>query len=90
MSHIQAKVSIGPIDSNHSPISHQVIDQQTLHSEYTSKNEKKNINETPFGVNKEMILLQVVLVLSPIPSTTTPPAILEADNMALSTMHIIM
>ena len=90
MSYIQAKVSIGPIDSNPSPISHQVIDQQTLHYEYTSENEKKNMDETPFGVNDQMVLLQVVLVLSSTPCTTTQPAILEADNMALNTMHIIM
>ena len=90
MSYIQAKVSIGPIDSKHSPTSHQVIDQQTLHYEYTSGNEKRNMNETPFGVNDQMVLLQVVLVPSPIPSTTTQPAIFGADNMSLNAMHIIM
>ena len=48
------------------------------------------MNEAPFDVNSEMVLLQVVLVLSPTPSTTTQPAIFEADNIALNGMHIIM
>ena len=50
----------------------------------------KDKNETPFGFNKQMVLLQVVLVLSPTPSTTTQPAIFEADNIAFDAMHIIM
>ena len=48
------------------------------------------MNEAPFDVNSEMVLLQVVLVLSPTPSTTTQPAIFEADNIALNGMHVIM
>ena len=48
------------------------------------------MKETPFGVNNEIVFLQVVLVPSPIPSTPTQPAIVEGDNIALLTMHIIM
>ena len=41
MSYNQAKAPIGTIDPNPSPIIHPVIGEQTLHSEYTNKNQKE-------------------------------------------------
>ena len=40
------------------------------------------MNGTPIGVNKEMVLSQVVLVVSTTQSITTQPAIFEAGDIA--------
>ena len=51
---------------------------------------EKNINFTSFGVDNELVLLQVALALSPTSSETTQLAVFDTDNIALEAMHVIM